>query len=150
MCVTSITLPLWSCSHHHCYVQCDLKQPQRLWDARGQSDGWAQRLNQAVLRKLNRPWWLKLKFWSNMENIFVLWNPEQEMASGGCLMPAVCLSLSVLRAWSCFKAAKIRLLRRELLHLGCLLVSPLIPGICSCASGPLVQFRRAESCPSGW
>lgn len=27
-------------------------------------------------------------------------------------MPAVCLSLSVLRAWSCFKAAEIRLLRR--------------------------------------
>lgn len=28
-------------------------------------------------------------------------------------MPAVCLSISVLRAWSCFKAAKIKLLRRE-------------------------------------
>lgn len=27
-------------------------------------------------------------------------------------MPAVCLSMSVLRAWFCFKAAKIRLLRR--------------------------------------
>lgn len=27
-------------------------------------------------------------------------------------MPAVCLSVSVLHAWSCFKTAKIRLLRR--------------------------------------
>lgn len=27
-------------------------------------------------------------------------------------MPAVCLSMSVLHAWSCFKAAKIKLLRR--------------------------------------
>jgi len=43
-----------------------------------------------------------------MENLFVL----QEMAPGGCCVPAVCLSLSVLRAWSCFKAAEIRLLRR--------------------------------------
>lgn len=52
------------------------------------------------------------KFQSNMENIFVLWNPEEGMAPRGCCMPAACLSMSVLRAWSCFKAAKIRLLRR--------------------------------------
>lgn len=52
-------------------------------------------------------------FWSNMENIFVLWNPEEGMAPGGCCMPAVCLSMNVLRVWSCFKAAKIRPLRRR-------------------------------------
>lgn len=52
------------------------------------------------------------KFQSNMENIFVLWNPEEGMAPRDCCMPAVCLSMSVLRACSCFKAAKIRLLRR--------------------------------------
>lgn len=47
-----------------------------------------------------------------MENIFVLWNLEERMAPGGCCMSSVCLSMSVLCAWSCFKAAKIRLLRR--------------------------------------
>lgn len=79
-----------------------------------------------------------------MENIFVLWNPEQEMAPGDCCVPAVCLSVSLFRAWSCFKAAEIRLLRSGAAHLGCLLVSPLIPGICLCACGPLVNFIRAE------
>lgn len=38
------------------FVLLNLKQPQRLWDMRAQSDGWAERLMQAAVRKLIAPW----------------------------------------------------------------------------------------------
>lgn len=37
-------------------TQCKLKQPQRLWGMRAQSDGWAERLMQATVRKLIASW----------------------------------------------------------------------------------------------
>lgn len=67
---------------------------------------------------------------------------------------AACLLCAYL--WVCFMPGPASRQQRlgcsggELLHLGCLLVSPLIPGICLCACGPLVNFIRAEWCPSDW
>lgn len=79
-----------------------------------------------------------------MENIFVLWHPEQEMAPEG----SACLLCAYLRV--CFLPAPASRQQRlscsggELLHLRRLLASPLIPGICLCASGPLRQSHALQ------